>query len=140
MTAKQVKTRAVEKTDYRVYFKKGKEFYQTMFQAEKAENWNAVGLNGVHCVISLIDAILVNLGKDSSDDIDHLGNRRVRTVGELVQTQFRIGFLRLEHGLIELLALFKVHLVIRLLHHPGFDLLRRSHAKILSRGSPNIKR
>jgi DNA-directed RNA polymerase subunit beta len=40
--------------------------------------------------------ILVNTGKDHSDDIDHLGNRRVRTVGELIQTQFRIGFLRLE--------------------------------------------
>jgi len=40
--------------------------------------------------------IAVNNSKDHSDDIDHLGNRRVRTVGELVQTQFRIGFLRLE--------------------------------------------
>jgi DNA-directed RNA polymerase subunit beta len=40
--------------------------------------------------------ILIDNGKDHSDDIDHLGNRRVRTVGELVQTQFRIGFLRLE--------------------------------------------
>jgi DNA-directed RNA polymerase subunit beta len=40
--------------------------------------------------------IAINNGKDRGDDIDHLGNRRVRTVGELVQTQFRIGFLRLE--------------------------------------------
>jgi DNA-directed RNA polymerase subunit beta len=40
--------------------------------------------------------IMVNSGQDIGDDIDHLGNRRVRTVGELVQTQFRIGFLRLE--------------------------------------------
>jgi DNA-directed RNA polymerase subunit beta len=40
--------------------------------------------------------ILINNGQDHIDDIDHLGNRRVRTVGELVQTQFRIGFLRLE--------------------------------------------
>jgi DNA-directed RNA polymerase subunit beta len=40
--------------------------------------------------------IMVNYGLDKRDDIDHLGNRRVRTVGELVQTQFRIGFLRLE--------------------------------------------
>ncbi|HET9476944.1 MAG TPA: DNA-directed RNA polymerase subunit beta, partial [Dehalococcoidia bacterium] len=35
-----------------------------------------------------------NIGK--SDDIDHLGNRRVRTVGELIQNQFRIGLLRME--------------------------------------------
>ncbi|MDO8569010.1 MAG: DNA-directed RNA polymerase subunit beta, partial [Dehalococcoidales bacterium] len=40
--------------------------------------------------------IMINNGVDARDDIDHLGNRRVRTVGELVQTQFRIGFLRLE--------------------------------------------
>ncbi|MBI2860299.1 MAG: DNA-directed RNA polymerase subunit beta [Chloroflexi bacterium] len=40
--------------------------------------------------------IMVNMGQDGTDDIDHLGNRRVRTVGELIQTQFRVGFLRLE--------------------------------------------
>jgi DNA-directed RNA polymerase subunit beta len=40
--------------------------------------------------------ILINNGKDTGDDIDHLGNRRIRTVGELIQNQFRIGLLRLE--------------------------------------------
>jgi len=40
--------------------------------------------------------IMIDNGQDHGDDIDHLGNRRVRTIGELVQTQFRIGFLRLE--------------------------------------------
>ncbi|HJX36216.1 MAG TPA: DNA-directed RNA polymerase subunit beta, partial [Dehalococcoidales bacterium] len=40
--------------------------------------------------------VMVNNGKDSVDDIDHLGNRRIRTVGELIQNQFRIGLLRLE--------------------------------------------
>jgi len=40
--------------------------------------------------------IMVNNGNDSPDDIDHLGNRRVRTVGELMQNQFRIGLLRME--------------------------------------------
>jgi len=40
--------------------------------------------------------IMINSGNDTADDIDHLGNRRVRTVGELIQTQFRVGFLRLE--------------------------------------------
>ena len=40
--------------------------------------------------------ILINNGKDKEDDIDHLGNRRIRTVGELIQNQFRIGLLRLE--------------------------------------------
>ncbi|MFC1943060.1 DNA-directed RNA polymerase subunit beta, partial [Chloroflexota bacterium] len=40
--------------------------------------------------------IMVNNGSDTPDDIDHLGNRRVRTVGELIQNQFRIGLTRLE--------------------------------------------
>ncbi|MEW6034027.1 MAG: DNA-directed RNA polymerase subunit beta [Chloroflexota bacterium] len=40
--------------------------------------------------------IKVNNDEDNPDDIDHLGNRRVRTVGELIQNQFRIGLLRLE--------------------------------------------
>ena len=36
------------------------------------------------------------LGVGSVDDIDHLGNRRIRSVGELLQNQFRIGFARME--------------------------------------------
>ncbi|MBE9512673.1 MAG: DNA-directed RNA polymerase subunit beta [Chloroflexi bacterium] len=40
--------------------------------------------------------IMINNGSDVPDDIDHLGNRRVCTVGELIQNQFRIGLLRLE--------------------------------------------
>jgi DNA-directed RNA polymerase subunit beta len=40
--------------------------------------------------------IMINNGNDTDDDIDHLGNRRVCTVGELIQNQFRIGLLRLE--------------------------------------------
>jgi DNA-directed RNA polymerase subunit beta len=40
--------------------------------------------------------IAVNNGADTPDDIDHLGNRRVKTVGELIQNQLRIGLLRME--------------------------------------------
>lgn len=40
--------------------------------------------------------IQVNNGMDVPDDVDHLGNRRVRTVGELIQNQLRIGLLRTE--------------------------------------------
>ena len=35
-------------------------------------------------------------GIGSTDDIDHLGNRRIRSVGELLQNQFRIGLSRME--------------------------------------------
>jgi DNA-directed RNA polymerase subunit beta len=40
--------------------------------------------------------VSLNLGRGRKDDIDHLGNRRVRCVGELIQTQFRVGLLRME--------------------------------------------
>lgn len=38
----------------------------------------------------------LSYGVGSTDDIDHLGNRRVRNVGELLQNQFRIGISRME--------------------------------------------
>ena len=38
----------------------------------------------------------LSYGMGTTDDIDHLGNRRIRAVGELLQNQFRIGFARLE--------------------------------------------
>jgi DNA-directed RNA polymerase subunit beta len=40
--------------------------------------------------------IRINNGEDAADDIDHLGNRRVRAVGELIQNQLRVGLLRME--------------------------------------------
>ncbi len=46
---------------------------------------------------------LVNLrdGKGGIDDIDHLGNRRVRSVGELMENQYRVGLLRMERAIKE---------------------------------------
>src|SRR5712692_5914690 len=40
--------------------------------------------------------VQLNNGHGRKDDIDHLGNRRIRSVGELIQTQFRVGLLRME--------------------------------------------
>ncbi len=40
--------------------------------------------------------ILINNGVVGPDDIDHLGNRRVKTVGELIQNKLRIGLRRME--------------------------------------------
>jgi DNA-directed RNA polymerase subunit beta len=40
--------------------------------------------------------ILINSGEGIADDIDHLGNRRVRSIGELLQRQIRIGLTRIE--------------------------------------------
>ena len=44
-------------------------------------------------------------GIGSIDDIDHLGNRRIRSVGELLQNQFRIGFTRMERVIRERIGL-----------------------------------
>ena len=48
-------------------------------------------------IIAAVDYLLNMIqGYGRQDDIDHLGNRRVRCVGELLQNQFRIGFTRME--------------------------------------------
>ena len=69
MTPKKLKTKTVEKSDYKIYLNKAKDFYDTMLEARNAEKWTAVGLNAVHCAISCCDAMLVF----------HLG---VRSIGE----------------------------------------------------------
>ncbi|HEX9756813.1 MAG TPA: DNA-directed RNA polymerase subunit beta [Nitrospiria bacterium] len=53
---------------------------------------------------------LVNLktGKGEIDDIDHLGNRRVRSVGELLENQFRIGLVRMERTIKERMNLLDI--------------------------------
>jgi len=48
-------------------------------------------------LVKLIERmILINNGLEKEDDIDHLGNRRVKTVGELIQNSLRIGLRRME--------------------------------------------
>ncbi len=53
-------------------------------------------------VISVIKTVTdLRTGKGEVDDIDHLGNRRVRSVGELVENQFRMGLIRMERSIKE---------------------------------------
>jgi len=53
-------------------------------------------------IISIVKKMLdLRDGKDEVDDIDHLGNRRVRSVGELVENQARIGVYRMERAIKE---------------------------------------
>jgi DNA-directed RNA polymerase subunit beta len=47
-------------------------------------------------------------GKGAIDDIDHLGNRRVRAVGELLENQYRIGLVRMERAIKERMSLQEV--------------------------------
>jgi len=52
-------------------------------------------------------AVLIDIknGRGDIDDIDHLGNRRVRTVGELVENHYRIGLVRMERAIKERMSL-----------------------------------
>ncbi len=48
-------------------------------------------------LIAIIKEIIrLNITQEQADDIDHLGNRRIRAVGELVQNKFRVGLARME--------------------------------------------
>ena len=47
----------------------------------------------------------VKLGSKPTDDIDHLGNRRVRSVGELLENQFRVGLTRMERAVKERMSI-----------------------------------
>ncbi|MDX2050303.1 MAG: DNA-directed RNA polymerase subunit beta [Rickettsiaceae bacterium] len=58
--------------------------------------------------------VLVELkdGKNYTDDIDHLGNRRVRSVGELIENQFRLGLVRMEKAILERMASVSIDAVM----------------------------
>ena len=60
-------------------------------------------IDDIFSSINYMNCLAVGLGND--DDIDHLGNRRIRSVGELLQNQFRIGFSRLERVIRERMTL-----------------------------------
>ena len=57
-------------------------------------------------IIDVIKALInIKNGLDTVDDIDHLGNRRVRSVGEMIENQFRVGLVRVERAVKERLSL-----------------------------------
>src|SRR5918996_1302382 len=57
-------------------------------------------------IVSVIRHLLmVKLGSRPTDDIDHLGNRRVRSVGELLENQFRVGLTRMERAVKERMSI-----------------------------------
>ena len=65
--------------------------------------------SGVLTAQDIIDVLrtLIDIrnGKGTVDDIDHLGNRRVRSVGEMAENQFRVGLIRVERAVKERLSL-----------------------------------
>ncbi len=57
-------------------------------------------------IIEIVHYLLdLRTGKGEVDDIDHLGNRRIRGVGELLENQFRIGLVRMERAIKEKMTL-----------------------------------
>lgn len=62
-----------------------------------------ITVDDIMASISYLNCLAEEVG--SIDDIDHLGNRRIRSVGELLQNQYRIGFTRMERVIRERMSL-----------------------------------
>ena len=79
------------------------EWFKTLIGEKFAERREVMdGILSTEDIVSVI-AILTELrnGRGEVDDIDHLGNRRVRSVGELAENQFRAGLVRVERAVKE---------------------------------------
>jgi len=63
----------------------------------------------VSCVNALVE---LRDGKGDVDDIDHLGNRRVRSVGELMENQYSVGLLRMERAIRERMSSVEIDTVM----------------------------
>ncbi len=63
----------------------------------------------VQCIKALVE---LRDGKGEIDDIDHLGNRRVRSVGELMENQYRVGLLRMERAIKERMSSVQIDTVM----------------------------
>ncbi|MDA0788267.1 MAG: DNA-directed RNA polymerase subunit beta [Proteobacteria bacterium] len=71
----------------------------------RAEEVGAGTLSNEDIIEVLRCLINIRNGKDTVDDIDHLGNRRIRSVGEMAENAFRLGLIRVERAVKERLSL-----------------------------------
>jgi len=63
----------------------------------------------IACIKGLVE---LRDGKGEIDDIDHLGNRRVRSVGELMENQYRVGLLRMERAIKERMSSVEIDTIM----------------------------
>jgi len=63
----------------------------------------------ISCIKALVD---LRDGRGDIDDIDHLGNRRVRSVGELMENQYRVGLLRMERAIKERMSSVEIDTIM----------------------------
>ncbi|MEX2525785.1 MAG: DNA-directed RNA polymerase subunit beta [Gammaproteobacteria bacterium] len=83
----------------------GKYFSEQRNDEESKRLLEELGPDTSDIVDVLRTLVDIRNGKGNVDDIDHLGNRRVRSVGEMAENQFRIGLVRVERAVKERLSL-----------------------------------
>lgn len=80
--ARRMATRRVAKAEAEVYLEKAEQFFRSMKDAQENEDWDAVGLNAIHCVISSNDALLEfrhgirSASGSHADAVELLGKRK----------------------------------------------------------------
>jgi len=77
---------------------------------EEAVDMRVLAKNDILAVIKYL--VELKDGRGEIDDIDHLGNRRVRSVGELMENQYRIGLLRMERAIRERMSSVEIDTVM----------------------------
>jgi DNA-directed RNA polymerase subunit beta len=80
------------------------ERYFSMLKTDEAKELAQQYGDGSDIADVMNKLISIRNGKGSVDDIDHLGNRRIRSVGEMAENQFRVGLVRVERAVKERLG------------------------------------
>ncbi|WP_351079262.1 DNA-directed RNA polymerase subunit beta [Shewanella sp. CAL98-MNA-CIBAN-0140] len=83
--------------------KVGRMKFNRRLEIAEDEGRGVLSKEDIVCVMKKI--IEIRNGNDEVDDIDHLGNRRIRSVGEMAENQFRVGLVRVERAVRERLSL-----------------------------------